>query len=189
MSGRTAVAPPVLTVGHSTHPIEVFLALLAAHGVERVVDVRRFPGSRRHPHFGREALDASLAAAGIEYVHAPELGGRRSGSAASPNRAWRVAAFRAYADYMDGDEFRSALRDVMEMAVERRVALMCAEAVPWRCHRRLIADALVARGVEVRHILGPGRADRHELHPAARALEGGRLVYPAPEDEQGELLG
>ncbi|HEX2202946.1 MAG TPA: DUF488 domain-containing protein [Longimicrobium sp.] len=182
----------VYTIGHSTRTLEEFLALLREHGVEFLVDVRRFPGSRRHPHFGSEALDASLAEAGIAYVHAEALGGRRASDAAtaarSPNTAWRNAAFRAYADYMATPEFRQALERLMALAAERTAAIMCAEAVPWRCHRRLITDALLARGVPVADITGPGRAAPAVLSPHAVVRPGGTVVYPAPGGVQEDLF-
>ena len=178
----------VLTVGHSTRSAAEFVQLLHAHGVRTVADVRRFPGSRRHPQFGRDALEHALAREGIAYRHLPGLGGRRDPAPDSPNGAWRVAGFRGYADHMDSAEFRDSLEELLGLARAGAVVVMCAEAVPWRCHRRLLADALVARGIEVRHVLGPERADRHELHPAARVLEGGRLVYPGPGAEQVDLL-
>jgi len=180
---------PVFTLGHSTRSAEELIALLQEAGVELLVDVRRFPGSRRHPQFGREALAAALAAAGIEYRHAPDLGGRRSPRPDSPNTAWRVAAFRGYADYMDSPEFQAALSRLAAAAAERPTAILCAEAVPWRCHRRLIADALVARGVPVVHLLAPGRREPHALHPDARPLPGGRLVYPAAAEIQRDAQG
>jgi len=172
-SKRMAVT--LLTIGHSTRGIDELLALLAEHRIARLVDVRRFPASRRHPQFSREALAASLAAAGIEYVHEPDLGGRRQPDPGSPNTAWRVAAFRGYADYMDSEEFAAACDRVLRAAARSRTVIMCAEAVPWRCHRRLIADVATVAGAEVLHILGPGRADRHELDANARVVGG-----PAP---------
>lgn len=175
----------VHTIGHSTHPLDEFLALLATHGVSAVVDVRRHPGSRRHPHFARDALAASLADAGLGYTWMPELGGRRRARPDSPHHAWREDSFRAYADHMDGAEFQEALALLMAIAAERPTTVMCAEAVPWRCHRQLIADALLARGVEVRHIVGPGTAKPHTLSKHAR-LEGTRVVYDAG---QPSLLG
>jgi uncharacterized protein (DUF488 family) len=181
--------PPVFTIGHSIRPIEELLALLAEHGVEVLMDVRRFPGSRRHPQFSRDALAGALGAAGIKYMHEPRLGGRRTARPGSPHTAWRVEAFRAYADHMETPEFQEALEGLIRLSRNTTVAILCAEAVPWRCHRRLISDALVARGIEVRHILGPGWADRHEIDPNARVLEGGRrLVYSGPEAAQGELF-
>lgn len=178
----------VLTIGHSTRALDELIALLREHRIDLVVDVRTYPGSRRHPQFDREALEASLPAAGIEYRHEPALGGRRSPSPDSPNTAWRVAGFRAYADHMATTEFGGALERLLELARTRRPAIMCAEAVPWRCHRQLIADALVAAGAEVRHVLGPGRAERHALNEHARILPDGTLVYPAPDDDQLDML-
>jgi uncharacterized protein (DUF488 family) len=183
------VDPTIYTVGHSTRTGDDFVALLRAHEIEVLADVRRFPGSRRHPHFGKDALRLTLADAGIEYVHLVELGGRRGAPKPdSPNGAWRVEAFRAYADAMVEPEWVEALARLEERARSQHVALMCAEAVPWRCHRRLISDALVARGWAVRHILSETRADPHTLNESARVLPDGRIIYPAPEDEQGWLL-
>ena len=181
--------PTLYTVGHSTRPLDEFLALLAAHGVQRLVDVRRFPGSRRHPQFGLDALASALADRGIGYVHAEALGGRRESAASdSPNRGWRNASFRAYADHMATPVFRAALDEVLDAAGRERTVVMCAEAVPWRCHRQLIADAAVARGWRVLHILAPGRADAHALHAEARVRPDGTVVYPGKGGEQRELL-
>lgn len=173
--------PPatIFTIGHSTREAAEFIALLRAHGVDRLVDVRRFPGSRRYPHFGAEPLAASLGEAGIDYQQLPELGGRRAAAPDSPNSGWRNAGFRGYADYMATAEFAAALDRLVALAAERPTAVMCAEAVPWRCHRRMIADALVAAGHEVRHILSETRADAHALHGMARRTPEGTLVYPA----------
>jgi uncharacterized protein (DUF488 family) len=184
--------PPgaVFTIGHSTRTIGEFIALLAANGIQLLVDVRRFPGSRRHPQFGRDALAASLAEAGIAYRHEEALGGRRASDPAagpSPNTAWRVAAFRAYADYMATPPFRAALQRLMADAAERRPVIMCAEAVPWRCHRRLITDALLARGVPVLDIIGPGSPTSAELSPHALVQPDGGLIYPATP--QADLFG
>jgi len=162
--------------------------LLTEHGIQVLVDVRRFPASRRHPQFAREALAASLAGAGIEYIHEPDLGGRRAARPDSQHTAWRVEAFRGYADYMESPEFTAALKRLIERATGTPTAILCAEAVPWRCHRRLISDALVARGVEVLHILGPGQAKPHELDPNARILSGGRLLYAGPAGDQASLF-
>jgi uncharacterized protein (DUF488 family) len=170
----------VYTVGHSTRPGDALIGLLREHGVELLVDVRRYPGSRRYPQYGADALAAALAAAGIAYRHEADLGGRRRPAPDSPNTFWRNAQFRGYADHLGTDPARAALDRVAAEGAVRAIALLCAEAVPWRCHRQLIADALVIRGVEVRHILGPGRAARHVLSPGARVEPGGRLVYPAP---------
>ena len=166
----------VHTLGHSTLALDDFLALLAAHALDTVADVRRFPASRRHPHFAREPLAASLAARGIAYSWLPALGGRRDARPDSPHVAWRNAAFRGYADHMDGSEFRDGLEALVRLADGRRAAIMCAEAVPWRCHRQLIADVLVARGVEVRHVTGRGAPEPHRLTPFAR-VDGDRVVY------------
>jgi uncharacterized protein (DUF488 family) len=177
----------IYTAGHSTRPIEELLDLLAGHGIARLVDVRRFPASRRHPQFSREALAAALAGRGIEYRHEPDLGGRRTPRPDSPNTAWRVEAFRGYADHMATPAFARALDRLVAAGAEAPTAILCAEAVPWRCHRRLIADALVARGVEVLHIMAPGKAEPHALNPDAQVLPDGALVYPAPGWEQGRL--
>lgn len=188
---RPSSRPVVYTVGHSTRAIEEFLALLDAHRIATLVDVRRFPASRRHPHFNRESLAAACEAGGITYVHESALGGRRAtgagGRAASPNTAWRVGAFRAYADYAATEPFRRAFDRVLAFAARQPTAVMCAEAVWWRCHRRLIADYAVARGWTVLHILAVARADPHDLHPDARVRSDGTLVYPAPEGAQAEL--
>ena len=184
--------PPgaVFTIGHSTRTIGEFIALPAQNGIQLLVDVRRFPGSRRHPQFGREALAASLAQAGIAYRHEEALGGRRASdpaAGASPNTAWRVAAFRAYADYMATPPFRAALQRLMADAAERRPVIMCAEAVPWRCHRRLITDALLARGVPVLDIIGPASPTSAELSPHALVQPDGGVIYPATP--QADLFG
>ena len=166
----------IYTIGHSTRPLEEFVALLREHEIQRLADIRRFPGSRRFPHFSRDALERSLSERGIAYVHVPELGGRRKPAADSPNTALRNEQFRAYADHMATEEFRQAVGGLLE---PWRTAVMCAEAVPWRCHRNLLADDLVRRGVEVMHIIGRGEAKRHEMSPLAR-VAGDRLIY-APE--------
>lgn len=173
-----ADTPTVMTVGHSTHPIDAFIALLRRHGIELVADVRRFPGSRRLPQFNAEALEQSLAAEGIRYVHLPELGGRRRPVAGSGNQGWRKDGFRGYADHMQSDEFAAGLERLIAAARERRTAMMCAEGLWWRCHRRLVADALVARGGQVLHIGPDGAVTAHELTPFA-AVEGTALSYPA----------
>ena len=168
----------VLTVGHSTRPIENFLELLTAHGVERVVDVRTVPKSRRNPQFGQDALPASLKAAGIGYTHMPALGGLRRARADSPNTGWRNASFRGYADHMQTPQFAQALEEVIELSKEHCLALMCAEAVPWRCHRSLIADALLVRGIASEDIASPTRRTPHKLTPFAR-VDGVHITYPA----------
>jgi uncharacterized protein (DUF488 family) len=169
----------IYTVGHSTRSLETFLALLAEPSVRLLVDVRRYPASRRYPHFAQEPLAAALAAAGIAYRHDVDLGGRRPAREDSPNTAWRSAAFRGYADYMETAAFEQALARLIVDAPQPS-AVMCAEAVPWRCHRQLIADALVARGITVRHIVGAGEARDHQLSPHGQVLADGRIRYPAP---------
>jgi uncharacterized protein (DUF488 family) len=166
----------IYTIGHSTHSLEELVALLREHGIERLADIRRYPGSRRYPHFSRDALEVSLPERGIEYVHIPALGGRRKPEGNSPNTALRNEQFRAYADHMTSDEFRHAVDGLL--AFEGRAAVMCAEAVPWRCHRNLLSDELLRRGCEVVHIFGRGEAKRHEMSPDARVVGDG-LVYPA----------
>lgn len=179
----------VYTIGHSTRAVGELIRLLGLNGVELLVDVRRFPGSRRHPHFNREALAVELEHASITYLHVPELGGRRGGQADSPNLAWRNPGFRAYADYMGTPDFRAALDQVIEAADRQTVALMCAEAVPWRCHRNLISDALTARGIEVRHILSDAPAAAHQLNPSARVDADRAVTYPEEPRPQQELFG
>jgi uncharacterized protein (DUF488 family) len=175
--------PRVYTIGHSTRTAEAFLDLLREHDVRRLVDVRRFPGSRRHPQFSSGALAASLAAAGIAYAHAEVLGGRREPLPDSPNPGWRLDAFRGYADHALTPEFGRAVDDLLARAAGEPTVIMCAEAVPWRCHRRIIADHLTARGAEVVNILAPGRSEPHRLHPLATIGADGRVTYPAEQPE------
>ncbi|HEY3283390.1 MAG TPA: DUF488 domain-containing protein [Armatimonadota bacterium] len=170
----------MLTIGHSIRSSEEFIDLLKAHGVQRLVDIRTVPRSRHNPQFNQDALPGALAGAGIAYAHLKELGGLRRPRPDSPNRAWRNDSFRGYADYMQTPEFEAALQGLLEMASRERLALMCAEAVPWRCHRSLVADALLARGIPVEEILGPGQSRAHRLTPFAR-VEGARVTYPAQE--------
>jgi uncharacterized protein (DUF488 family) len=167
----------LLTVGHSTHPIGKFIEILKAHAVECVVDVRTVPRSRRNPQFERESLSASLNADGIEYVHMPGLGGLRRPRRDSVNTAWQNASFRGYADYMQTQEFAVALARLIELAQTRRSAIMCAESVPWRCHRSLVADALTARGVAVEHIMTAAIRKPHAVTSFAR-IEGAEVTYP-----------
>jgi len=174
----------IYTIGHSTRELAEFLGLLAAHRVTQVVDVRRYPASRRHPQFARDALAAALDETGIRYHHEPDLGGRRAARRDSANTAWRSAGFRGYADYMETPEFEDALARLRDLARVGPTAILCAEAVPWRCHRQLIADALVARGEDVVHIFGATRVDPHHLSPHAQVLSGGRLRYPAGPPDQ-----
>ena len=170
----------VWTVGHSNHPIERFLEILAAHGIERVIDVRRFPVSRKWPHFDAENLAASLSAAGIDYAGMPELGGRRKPIPGSPHTAWRVDQFRGYADFMDTAEFAESLSRAMDLARAKRSALMCAEALPWRCHRSILADGFLAREWEVLEIINQKDARPRKLPSFAR-LDGTRVIYDGGE--------
>ena len=172
------------TVGHSTRPIDEFVRILQAHGIAQLVDVRTIPKSRHNPQFNREALDASLRAAGIEYRHMPGLGGLRHAKPDSINMAWRNASFRGYADYMQTAEFRENLDRLIELADGKRTAIMCAEAVPWRCHRSLVADALMARGIAVSEIMSETKAQPHSLTPFAR-VEGEQVTYPG---KKGRIL-
>jgi len=175
----------VFTVGHSTHTLDEFLTLLRGAGVEGVADVRRYPGSRRSPWFGREALAEALRAEGIAYDHLVALGGRRSVVPGSPNGGWEVAAFRGYADHMATPEFAAGLAELEALATRRPTTVMCAEAPWWRCHRRLVADALVVGGHPVRHIGPDGGLTDHALADFA-VVEGGTITYPPL---QTELLG
>ncbi|MGO8918267.1 MAG: DUF488 family protein [Stellaceae bacterium] len=172
----------VFTIGHSTRSIEAFIALLDGPGVECVADVRRFPFSRRHPQFNGEALARALDAAGIAYRHFPALGGRRgasAGSAPSPHTLWREPAFRNYADYAETPDFRAAFAALSQLAQQRPLAVMCAEAVWWRCHRRIIADYLIAAGFEVAHILDH-KIEPARLTPQATVTPEGGVLYRAP---------
>ncbi|HYB25932.1 MAG TPA: DUF488 domain-containing protein [Solirubrobacteraceae bacterium] len=168
----------VSTIGHSTRSVEEMLALLTGRGVELVVDVRAFPSSRRHPQFNRGALTAWLAEAGIAYRHIPGLGGRREPVPGSPNRGWHEAAFRGYADHMRSSEFQTALAELDALAAQSPTAIMCAEAAWWRCHRRLIADALVVRDWRVEHLGVGGSRAMHELTEFAVVGPGGMITYP-----------
>lgn len=169
------------TIGHSTRPINEFVSLLKAHGIRQLIDVRTVPRSRHNPQFNTETLAQSLARAAIHYRQAGGLGGLRKPKKDSINMGWRNTSFRGYADYMQTDEFRSALDELMVESRLQHTAIMCAEAVPWRCHRSLIADALVTKDWEVRHIMSETKADRHRLTPFA-TVENGLLRYPAKED-------
>jgi uncharacterized protein (DUF488 family) len=177
-------AGAVFTVGHSTLPIERFIALLRAYGVERLVDIRTMPRSRHNPQFNDTALADSLTAAHLEYVHMKPLGGLRHARKDSPNGGWRNGGFRGYADYMQTGEFQDALQALIRMSRQKRVAIMCAEAVPWRCHRSLVADALGVRGVPVVEILSESSYRMHKLTPFAQ-VDGVRITYPP---EQPALL-
>ena len=162
----------IWTVGHSTRSGEEFVQILLAHGVEVLVDVRTFPGSRRYPQFNRDALAENLALQKIRYHHEPRLGGRRKPRADSHNSAWRNEQFRGYADHMETEEFKRGVQELLELAAEKRVAIMCAEAVWWRCHRSLISDYLKAKGHEVIHILDEKKTEEHPFTSAARIIDG-----------------
>jgi len=162
----------IWTIGHSTRAIDEFVAALRSFHIGTLVDVRTYPGSRRYPQFNQPNLAASLAGVEIEYRHAPELGGRRRAKPDSMNMAWQNEMFRGYADHMETEEFREGLERLLGLARESRTAIMCAEAVWWKCHRSLIADYLKARGVTVLHILGEGKAEEHPFTSAARIVKG-----------------
>ena len=174
----------VFTIGHSTHPIGEFIELLKTNGVRQVIDIRTIPKSRHNPQFNSDALAATLRSARIAYVHLKALGGLRHAKADSINLGWRNASFRGYADYMQTEEFEAGLERAIGLARKTPSALMCAEAVPWRCHRSLVADALVVRGIQVLEIIGAAEPKEHSLTPFAR-VRGTRITYPA---EQASLL-
>ncbi len=167
----------VLTIGHSTRSIEEFIRLLKAHSIERLVDVRTVPRSRHNPQFNRDQLSPALHRSRIHYRYMPGLGGFRHARRDSTNTGWHNASFRGFADYMQTPEFRKSLDDLIELAKHERIAVMCAEAVPWRCHRSLIGDALLAQGVEVREISTASRTRLHALTPWAE-VNGTRVSYP-----------
>ena len=179
-NGMQSATGTLWTIGHSTRSWGEFEALLRENGVEALADVRRFAGSRRNPQFSPDAMTLALAEAGIRYWPLPALGGRRDPRPDSPNTAWRVDAFRGYADYMASAEYIRARNGLMEVALRDRTCVMCAEAVWWRCHRRLIADDFVARGWRVFDILGPGKVEPHALNADA-VLVDGVLRYPGPQ--------
>ena len=177
------MAPVIWTIGHSTRPLDAFLALLAHYHLEAVADVRRFPGSRRYPHYAGPSLSDSLKQQGIDYRWLPLLGGRRRAAANSPNTAWRNASFRGFADYIQTVEFSEGLHQLLDLAERAHTAVMCAEAVWWRCHRALIADVLRVRGIEVVHILDREHTTVHPFTSAARIVDG-RLTYtPANQND------
>jgi uncharacterized protein (DUF488 family) len=165
-------ATRIWTVGHSTRSAAEFNEILTAHHINALVDVRSFPGSRRYPQFNKQQLAASLPANGIAYFHLPELGGRRRARKDSPNTAWKNEAFRGYADYMASEQFQHGIERLLEIAGERSAAVMCAEALWWRCHRSLISDFLKARGLEVIHIIDATHDQRHPYTSAARIVDG-----------------
>jgi uncharacterized protein (DUF488 family) len=169
----------IYTVGHSTRTTEQFLELLKAHGIEELVDVRTIPKSRHNPQFGTEELAASLQQAGIAYMHLGKLGGLRHASKDSINLGWQNTSFRGFADYMATPEFKSGLDELKSLAEQKTVAIMCAEAVPWRCHRSLISDALTIQGWQVLHIQSRKTANPHELTPFLK-VQDGKITYPEP---------
>jgi uncharacterized protein (DUF488 family) len=169
----------IWTIGHSTRDINIFISLLEENGIKLLADVRSLPGSKRYPQFNREGLAESLSARGIRYEHFPELGGRRKPKPDSHNTAWRNASFRGYADHMETEEFRKSVERLLDLAGEAGpAAIMCAEAVWWRCHRSLISDYLKSRGIEVMHILGASKTEPHPYTSAARIVDG-KLNYAA----------
>jgi uncharacterized protein (DUF488 family) len=179
---RAEPSPIVLTIGHSTRTLEEFIDLLQAHSVTRVVDVRTVPRSRHNPQFNKDSLPDSLKKAGLRYVHMPGLGGLRHAKRDSLNLGWRNASFRGYADYMQTPEFAESLEELIQLANQGRIALMCAEAVPWRCHRSLIADALTVRNIRTEDIMSPTRRQIHTLTPFAKAC-GTTVTYPAQDSQ------
>ncbi len=177
--------PGVLTVGHSNRTWKDFLELLRAHSVKRVIDVRSIPRSRHNPQFNRATLSKKLRAARIGYVHLRKLGGLRHARRDSPNMGWRNTSFRGFADYMQTSEFEAGLRRLMKLAGQKRSAIMCGEAVPWRCHRSLIGDALTVRGIRVDDIMSKKRSQVHSLIPFAR-VQGYRVTYPGVNRDGGQ---
>lgn len=171
---------PVMTIGHSTRTLEEFIRLLQVHGATLVADVRTVPRSRHNPQFNKDSLPDSLLKAGLSYVHLPGLGGLRHVKPDSPNGGWRNAAFRGYADYMQTPEFAQNIEELIRLANHNRIVLMCAEAVPWRCHRSLIADALLVRGICAEHIMSATSRQVHALTPFAK-VSGTAITYPPEE--------
>jgi uncharacterized protein (DUF488 family) len=175
----------VFTIGHSTRELAEFISLLKAHGVTEIADVRSVPRSRHNPQFNRDTLPDALKTAGIGYVHLAGLGGLRHTHTDSPNLAWRNASFRGYADYMQTDAFAENLEQLIELARHKQVSLMCAEAVPWRCHRSLIGDALTVRGIPVEDIMSATHRQPHTLTPWAH-VDGSRITYPAEAETEAD---
>ena len=179
----------LFTIGHSTHPLDRFLALLNQHGIEALVDIRRFPGSRKYPHFSRDNLAAALPTAGLEYHWFEALGGRRKKEADGPshNLGLRNESFRNYADYMLTPQFQDAVDQLLEIGNRKRTAFMCAEGLFWQCHRRLVSDFLQTKGITVEHIMPSGELRSHTLTEGGR-IRDGKLSYPAPDADQTKLL-
>lgn len=172
--------PEIWTIGHSTRTAELFIQLLQEQGIQAIADVRQFPGSRRYPHFGSDQLGKELERTGIAYAHFPELGGRRNPRPDSPNTAWRNKAFRGYADYMMTEPFQKGFQRLNELGARKRTAMMCAEAVWWRCHRSLLADLFKSKGWRVLHIMGENKVQEHPFTGAARVVNG-QLSYGEQE--------
>ena len=173
MADNVGMAKPVIrTIGHSTRPVEALIEMLKAHGVKRVLDVRTIPKSRYNPQYNSEALERSLCEAGIGYEHMKALGGLRHPRKDSPNTGWRNESFRGYADYMETQDFRKGIERLLEVARNNRVAIMCSEAVWWRCHRSMISDYLKVQGIEVVHIMGEGKSELHPFTSAAQVVNG-----------------
>jgi uncharacterized protein (DUF488 family) len=172
-----SVTGKIHTIGHGNRTLDELVEALRSHEITQLADIRSFPGSRRNPQFGREELERSLPAQGIDYVWMKDLGGRRPSRPDSPHTAWRVKGFRAYADYMETPAFAAAFDELVRLAHESATAYMCAERLWWQCHRRLVSDALTVRGLEVVHILEAAKSEQHKLTPFLR-VENGRLLYP-----------
>jgi uncharacterized protein (DUF488 family) len=175
----------IWTVGHSTRSIEDFISLLASFEIDQIVDIRTVPRSRWNPQFNKDALEKALPDAGIAYMHAKDLGGLRTASKKSVNMGWRNESFRGFADYMQTPEFDTALQRFVDLAEGKRAALLCAEIVPWKCHRSLIADVLLTRGFEITEIMEEGKSQPHKLTPFA-VVQDGKVTYPKQETKDGE---
>jgi uncharacterized protein (DUF488 family) len=177
----------IYTIGHSTRSLEELIAMLQGHSIQRLVDVRTMPRSRHNPQFNTDTLPTRLAAVGIAYTHMAGLGGLRPQRKNSINLGWHNASFRAYADYMQTEEFAENIQQAIEMGSKERIALMCAEAVPWRCHRSLVADALLVRGIQVEEIITPEKSEPHQLTPFA-SVDGTCITYPSDQPTTGQLF-
>jgi uncharacterized protein (DUF488 family) len=177
----------IWTIGHSNRPFPDFLALLQEQKIDFLADVRRFPGSRRYPHFNQELLEKSLEQHKIRYMHFPELGGKRATRPDSHNTGWQNLSFRGYADHMETPEFQDGLSQLKQFAATNRTAIMCAEVLWWQCHRALISDILKAQGARVLHIMGPKKVEEHPFSSPARIING-KLAYPPEPQSQGQLL-
>lgn len=188
-NGVIQMSLPIFTIGHSTHPLDQFVDLLQQHGIEALVDIRRFPGSKRFPHFKRDNLAAELPKAGFEYHWIEALGGRRKKETGGPshNLALRNESFRNYADYMESEEFQKAIVQLLEIAQTKRTAYMCAEGLYWQCHRRLVSDFLLTKGITVEHIMPDGKLTLHKLTDGGR-IKDGQLTYPAFDANPTRLL-